>query len=115
MVHSLFCAEPEFDDDIVISYADILYGKDIAAKIASSPADVSVVVDRDWRKLWEARMEDPLGDAETMKLDGGGNILELGKPALERRGSRVGDPGIDVPRSSAGKDVRDSLRGFVGV
>jgi L-glutamine-phosphate cytidylyltransferase len=36
-------------------------------------------VDRIWLKLWRARGEDPLQDAETLKLDSEGNIIELGR------------------------------------
>lgn len=79
MVVSLFCAESEMNDDIIISYADIIYTPEIIKKLMQSTADVAVVVDKDWRKLWELRMSDPLADAETMKLDAKGNIKELGK------------------------------------
>jgi choline kinase len=40
---------------------------------------VGVIVDKAWRKLWEQRMENPLYDAETLKVDKNNNILELGK------------------------------------
>jgi len=47
--------------------------------LMASTADVAVVVDKDWKKLWELRMSDPLADAETMKIDAQGFITELGK------------------------------------
>lgn len=79
MVHTLFCAEDWIDQDIIISYADIIYKKEILQKLIESNADISVVVDKEWQKLWELRMENPLSDAETMKLDENNNIIELGK------------------------------------
>jgi choline kinase len=79
MVSTLFCAEPELNGDIIISYADIIYSPGILKKLIDDPAEFSVVVDRDWKKLWGMRMENPLLDAETMKVDGGGFIYELGK------------------------------------
>jgi choline kinase len=39
-------------------------------------------VDRSWLRLWSIRTATPLADAETLKLDARGNIIELGrKPA----------------------------------
>ncbi|MDR2510634.1 MAG: phosphocholine cytidylyltransferase family protein [Spirochaetaceae bacterium] len=79
MVATLFAAESELDDDIIISYADIVYKREVLRKLVECPADFSVVVDKNWRELWSMRMDNPLSDAETMKIDGDGRIYELGK------------------------------------
>lgn len=79
MVETLFAVEDEMDDDILISYSDIVYGEKTPQSLAASAAPVSVVVDRKWEGLWRRRMEDPLKDAETMKLTPDGHITELGK------------------------------------
>lgn len=79
MVSTLFCAEEELNDDIIISYSDIIYQDYILERLIEDKSDFSVVVDENWRELWEGRMEDPLLDAEIMKLDSDGNITELGK------------------------------------
>jgi choline kinase len=78
MVHSFFCAEEFFNEDIIISYGDIVYSEDVLKKIYESDADMSVVIDKDWEKLWSLRMEDPLADAETLKIEDG-KIAEIGK------------------------------------
>jgi choline kinase len=78
MVSTLFCAKDEMDEDIIISYADIIYSKEILDKLIRSDADLSVVVDIKWKELWVQRMENPLEDAETLKIKNG-NIVELGK------------------------------------
>jgi choline kinase len=80
MVESLFCAEGEFTDDILVSYSDIVYEPRVLRALLDSPADISVVVDRRWRDLWERRFNEPLGDAETLRLDGRGDIVEIGQP-----------------------------------
>jgi choline kinase len=93
MVATFFCAEAEFDDNLLISYADIIYTSKIVKKLAQSTSDISVVIDLDWHKLWQLRMEDPLKDAETLKLDKHGYILELGKKATsydEIQGQYIG-------------------------
>ena len=79
MVYSLFCAERVLDDDVIVSYADIVYAPRVLESLLASTSDFSVVVDRDWLELWKLRMSDPLADAETMRVDMNGHITELGK------------------------------------
>lgn len=79
MVSTLFCAENEMSDDLIISYADIIYEKKVLEKLMNDDSDFAVVVDRKWKELWDMRMENPLEDAETMKIDKDGFIYELGK------------------------------------
>jgi choline kinase len=81
MVTTLFSAEPELEGDVIISYSDIVYGPRVIGRLLEADADFAVVVDRDWRRLWQARMDDPLDDAETLRLDSQGRIVELGKKA----------------------------------
>lgn len=78
MLYTLFCAREYMDDDIIISYADIVYKKEILEKLIASQEDFSVVVDRKWRELWQQRMENPLDDAETLKIKND-KIQEIGK------------------------------------
>lgn len=80
MVSTLFCAKDFMNDDLIISYADIVYDKEILDKLISSNDDFSVVVDRKWQSLWDQRMTNPLEDAETLKIQNS-NIIELGKKA----------------------------------
>ena len=37
------------------------------------------MTDDNWLSLWSLRNENPINDAETMKFDRQGNIIELGK------------------------------------
>ena len=43
-----------------------------------SDAELSVVADKSWEKLWRLRMSNPLDDAETFLMDERQNISELG-------------------------------------
>jgi len=66
-------------DSVVISYADIFYGRDIVRELAASSGDLVVAYDRGWRSLWTRRFADPLSDAETFRTDAGGNLIEIGR------------------------------------
>lgn len=81
MVYSLFCAAPAFPDseDLVISYGDIIYAQRVAEALLECEAQLCVVVDREWRQLWELRFDDPLEDAETLKLGTDNRILSIGE------------------------------------
>lgn len=81
MVESLSCARDLFDggDDVVVAYGDIVYEQRLLATLLATEAPISVVVDTGWRQLWELRMDDPLSDAETMKLAADDHIVELGE------------------------------------
>lgn len=79
MVYTLFCAEEIMNDDLIITYGDIIYKEDVLKKIIDSNEKVSVVVDKGWKAYWQARMDNPLADAETMKINENDRIVELGK------------------------------------
>lgn len=79
MVWSLFCAEEYLEGEIIISYGDIVYSQSILEEILNSKSDIAVAIDLDWRDYWSQRSDNPLGDAETLKMEGGGRIIEIGK------------------------------------
>jgi choline kinase len=80
MVYTLFCAEKAIkaNEDLIISYGDILFEPKVLSALISSDAAISVIVDRAWLSLWSERMDNPLEDAETLKLDGD-RIIEIGR------------------------------------
>lgn len=81
MVSTLFCSIGHLDhkQDLVVSYGDIVYQESVLKSLMASNANLAVTVDRQWRRLWELRMEDPLKDAETLKVIEEDKIVELGK------------------------------------
>ena len=81
MVCTLFCAE-EFmspGEDLLITYGDIIYEPKVLTSLLSTDADIVISIDKEWQRLWETRMDDPLSDAETLKITNGNKIIELGK------------------------------------
>jgi L-glutamine-phosphate cytidylyltransferase len=78
MVESLFCAKEEFGEDLIVSYSDIVYEERILQALLASDREVEVAVDHKWRDYWEWRFDDPLSDAESLRLDAEGRILDIG-------------------------------------
>ncbi|BBP43111.1 NTP transferase domain-containing protein [Thiosulfativibrio zosterae] len=80
MLETLFCAE-EFmtDDDLIIAYGDIVYKPEVLQALIDTEGDVVITADLEWEQLWSLRMENPLDDAETFKMNDQGFVIELGK------------------------------------
>lgn len=81
MVASLMCAADLLDggDDVLIAYSDIVYEPRVIVALRACPEPLCTTVDTCWLRLWRLRRADPLADAETLKLDEEGDILELGR------------------------------------
>ena len=75
MVESLFCASQELNEQTIVSYGDIIFEKKVLDKLIQSKADFSVVVDKNWKRYWEMRFDNPLDDAESLKIDTDGDSL----------------------------------------
>jgi len=83
MVATLFCAESLFGNGFIMSYGDIAYGPALLRTLLADPSPVGVVVDRDWRDYWEMRFDDPLSDAESLRIDDSGQIQSIGQPVSD--------------------------------
>jgi choline kinase len=79
MVWTLFCAEADLDDEMILSYGDIVYSREILRSLLKSEVDIAVAIDLDWESYWRTRNDDPLDDAETLKISSDGRILEIGQ------------------------------------
>lgn len=79
MVHSLFCAENEMNDDLIVTYSDIVYRPEVLKRLLESTADLAITIDTQWLTLWKQRMDDPLEDAETMQISANGHVIDLGR------------------------------------
>lgn len=85
MVCSLMCARAlmESEEDIIISYGDIIYGEPVFEKILEAKDDMSVIVDDGWYEYWSERCENPLDDAETLMFDQDNYLTEIGQKTTE--------------------------------
>ena len=80
MLETLFCAKDELIESTVISYGDIIFGEKVLDPLIKSKENFSVVIDKNWKELWFARMDEPINDVESLKLDTNGYILDIGLP-----------------------------------
>ena len=72
MVETLFCAKDELKNETIVSYGDIIFEERIVQKLIDSQSDMSVIVDEKWHDVWKLRFENPLNDAESMRINESG-------------------------------------------
>lgn len=79
MIESLICARNFLTDETIILYGDIVFEKIVLQKLIESNHDISLIVDKNWKSLWKERFENPLNDAESLKVDESGFISDIGQ------------------------------------
>jgi len=72
ILNSLFYAEDEMNDDVIISYSDILYGNEIVRRLGESKKEITIVVDTKWEEYYKGRSDHPTEEAE--------KVLSLNRP-----------------------------------
>lgn len=78
MVESFMAAKKEFDDDVIVSYSDILFEEEMLRGMMGSEADFVVAVDDNWKEYWKRRYGRVDFDTESLSIDKKNNIVELG-------------------------------------
>ena len=79
MVETLFCAKEELSENVIISYGDIIFEERVLEKLIECKDDFAVVVDKNWEEYWNMRFQNPLEDAESLKIDNRGFITNIGQ------------------------------------
>ena len=83
IMESLFCAKEKLDCTVIVSYADIIFEKNILAKLIEADDDIVAIIDKNWKEYWKIRSSDPLSDAESLVLDKDNYILNIGEKNLK--------------------------------
>jgi choline kinase len=71
-----------FDRPTYVTYSDIVFTPAVARAAAASTADIGLVIDRDFRAIYEGRTEHPLDEGEVSDLLPDGTVARVGKKAL---------------------------------
>lgn len=75
---SLLVASDKINNDVLISYADIIYEEKILNQILDSKSDIGIAVDLDWRKNYTDRTMHPTSEAENVIMHDS-KIIEIRK------------------------------------
>ncbi len=71
-----------FDRPTYVTYSDIVFTPAVARAAAASTADIGLVIDREFRSIYEGRTEHPLDEGEVSDLLPDGTVARVGKKAL---------------------------------
>lgn len=77
MVYSLFRAKKFMNNNLVISYSDIIYSKSLLRKLINKRGDIVVAIDKNFKDYWIKRFKNPLNDVESCLIKNN-RILEIG-------------------------------------
>jgi choline kinase len=84
---SLACARKYLDQPCLMSYSDIIFTPAVARAAVASPAEIGLVIDREFRTIYEGRTEHPLEEGEVSDLMPDGSVARVGKRALPPAGA----------------------------
>lgn len=85
MVCSLLEAKAWLEQDTcLVCYSDIIFSPQAVQVLRDTQAPLAITYYTGFWELWSARMEDPLSDLETFRVDFCGNLLEIGKHPTQR-------------------------------
>lgn len=79
---SMAKARAFFDRPTYVTYSDIVFTPAVAAAAAASTAEIGLVIDRQFRDIYNGRTEHPLEEGEVSDLLPDGTVARVGKKAL---------------------------------
>jgi choline kinase len=79
---SMACARRFFDEPTYLTYSDIIFTPAVARAAEASTAEIGLVIDRDFRSIYDGRTEHPLDEGEVSDLMPDGTVARVGKRAL---------------------------------
>jgi choline kinase len=89
---SLFHAEEWMDEELLVSYSDIVFRPEAVRAALETEGDYALVIDRRWREAYEGRMDHPLSEGEVARVEGD-RVVRVGKqtvPPDEATGEFIG-------------------------
>ena len=79
MLYSLILGLKNYNEDILISYSDILFNSKIINKLLKKKSkEIKIPILKNWKKIWKIRNKDPLIDGETLFINKKGNLKSIG-------------------------------------
>jgi L-glutamine-phosphate cytidylyltransferase len=79
ILNSLFYADEKISGNVIVSYSDILFDSHVVKRLLESHADISIVVDIDWRGYYVDRKDHPIEEAEKVIFDANNQVIKIGK------------------------------------
>jgi choline kinase len=87
ILQSLFKAGAELDGPVILTYADIVFAREVVGQLVAAPGDFELIVDRDFADIYDGRTQHPLSEAEVCAVDEHGRMTAVGKRSTPVEGA----------------------------
>ena len=101
---SLMTASKYFQNDIVISFGDVIVDNKIMKQIVESTYEFGIAVDLNWEKNYVNRDQHPKSEADNVLFDKEDNVLEI-KKNIQKPDSKIGEFAGITKLSKRGSDI----------
>ena len=109
ILRSLFYADDEMNDDFIFSYSDIVYSREVVARLIGSEADISLIVDVNWQQTYKGRDQHPISEAELVKVENG-KVVKIGKEVVKPEEAHGEFIGLAKFTKSAAESMKAAYR-----
>lgn len=75
---SFFCAKKFFDEDIIVTFSDIIYDEKILKKIIKIKNAFTIAIQRNWKSKYKNRFDHPMFEADKVVIKNN-KITKIGK------------------------------------
>ena len=87
MLYSFYLALLNQTDDLILSYSDIFYSKDIFSRLKKIKHKDKIVLPvlKNWEQIWKFRKKNIYKDCETLIFDKEKNLIEIGNKTRNKK------------------------------
>ena len=79
---SLMSARSKFTDDILVMFGDIIFDEKILQQILNSKGEIIIAIDKDWKKSYEERPNNPGSEADKVLIKDG-KVIQISAKNIE--------------------------------
>lgn len=80
---SFFASKSSYDDDLIISYTDVVYKKEVLEKLSDVNSNLAITIDSKWKNRYEGRGSDFFHEAEKVFQSSSTKRIRVAKGDLE--------------------------------
>ena len=87
---SLFAAKKFIEDDVIISFGDVLVEKNVFEQIMNSSFEIGLAVDLDWKQNYIKRSMHPESEADLVRIESS-MITQIQKRLVQNNTEKIGE------------------------
>lgn len=104
MVYTLMHSIRNIEEDIIISYADLVYDYKNIVNLKNEDKDFVTLIDKKWKKIWKKKNK-LQSDSEILKIENS-KIIELGKKTTSTKNIHARYVGVTKLKKKVLKEIK---------